>query len=192
MHEHIIHSADECPPPGGYCRTHELNILLLAALYAVSRVLSRSLAFNETLRDVLRVLHDEAGLTRGLISVVNPESGKLSIHTLYNPDGPDLADVQYGPGEGIIGLVLEKQRTIKLERVADEPRFLNRQGVYQPELPFIAVPIKVGGNLQGVLAVQPELPEDRLMPLNKSLISVLRDSFSKSSKVMVSLLPSRA
>jgi Nif-specific regulatory protein len=37
----------------------------LAALYAVSRVLSRSLDFNETLRDVLRVLHDEAGLARG-------------------------------------------------------------------------------------------------------------------------------
>ena len=66
MHEHIIHSADECVPANGYCRTHELNILLLAALYAVSRVLSRSLAFNETLRDVLRVLHDEAGLSRGL------------------------------------------------------------------------------------------------------------------------------
>lgn len=68
MHEHVIHPAEDCPPPGGFCRTHELNILLLAALYAVSRVLSRSLAFNESLRDVLRVLHDEAGLTRGLIS----------------------------------------------------------------------------------------------------------------------------
>ena len=80
MHEHVIHPAEDCPPPGGFCRTHELNILLLAALYAVSRVLSRSLAFNESLRDVLRVLHDEAGLTRGLISVVDPDSGKLSVH----------------------------------------------------------------------------------------------------------------
>ena len=53
MHDHIhIAKADEeCPPPGGYCRTHELNILLLAALYAVSRVLSRSLAIGETLRE---------------------------------------------------------------------------------------------------------------------------------------------
>ena len=130
MHEHIIHSADDCPPPGGYCRTHELNLLLLAALYAVSRVLSRSLDFNESLRDVLRVLHDEAGLTRGLISVVDPDSGKLNIHTIYTPEGPILDDAQYGPGEGIIGLVLEKPRTIKLVRVADEPRFLNRQQVY--------------------------------------------------------------
>ena len=147
MHEHIIKTFDECPPTGGFCRTHELNIQLLAALYAVSRVLSRSLDFNGTLRDVLRVLHDEAGLTRGLISVVDPESGKLNIHTIYSPEGLIPDDNQYGPGEGIIGLVLEKPRTIKLARVADEPRFLNRQQVYQPELPFIAVPIKVGGDL---------------------------------------------
>ena len=162
MHDHhTLHAADECPPPGGYCRTHELNILLLSALYAVSRVLSRSLAFNETLHDLLRVLHDEAGLSRGLIGVVDAASGKLAIHTIYNPDGPSAGNAQYGPGEGIIGLILEKPRTFKLERVADEPRFLNRVGLYEPELPFIAVPIKVGGNLQGVLAVQPEAPEDR-------------------------------
>ena len=151
MREHIIHSADECPPAGGYCRTHELNIQLLAALYAVSRVLSRSLEFNETLRDLLRVLHDEAGLTRGLISVVDPESGKLNIHTIYTPEGTILDDNQYGPGEGIIGMVLERPRTIKLARGADDPNFLNRNGVYQPELPFIAVPIKAGSDLKGVL-----------------------------------------
>ena len=87
MHEHVIHSAD-CPPPGGYCRTHELNIQLLAALYAVSRVLSRSLVFEETLRDVLRVLQDEAGLTAGMIGVVDAQSGNLITHTLHHPSGP--------------------------------------------------------------------------------------------------------
>ena len=116
---HFHASAADCPPTGGYCRTHELNLQLLAALYAVSRALSRSLDFNETLREVLRVLHDEAGLTRGLIGVVDPESGKLNIRTIYSPDQPIVDDSQYGPGEGIIGLILEKPRTIKLVRVAD-------------------------------------------------------------------------
>ncbi len=184
MHEHIIHSADaECPPPGGYCRTHELNIMLLSALYAVSRVLSRSLAFKESLRDVLRVLHDEAGLTRGLISVVDPETGNLNIHTIYNPNGPDSDDAQYGPGEGMIGLVLEKPRTIKLIRVADEPRFLNRQKVYQPELPFIAVPIKVGGNLQGVLAVQPEAEDDGLLEERAQFVEMVANLIGQSLRL---------
>ncbi|WP_265943125.1 nif-specific transcriptional activator NifA [Dechloromonas sp. A34] len=186
MHEHIIHSANadaECPPPGGFCRTHELNILLLSALYAVSQVLSRSLAFKDSLRDVLRVLHDEAGLARGLISVVDPETGNLNIHTIYNPDGPDSDAAQYGPGEGMIGLVLEKPRTIKLVRVADEPRFLNREKVYLPELPFIAVPIKVGGNLQGVLAVQPEAEDDGLLEERAQFVEMVANLIGQSLRL---------
>ena len=185
MADHIhLHNADsECPPPGGYCRTHELNILLLAALYAVSRVLSRSLNFSESLRDVLRVLHDEAGLMRGLLGVVDQASGKLSIHTIYNPDGPDSDDGEYGPGEGMIGQILERPRTIKLARVADEPRFLNRTQLYDPALPFIAVPIKVGSNLQGVLAVQPEHPEDGLLEERAQFVEMVANLIGQSLRL---------
>ncbi len=186
-HIHIAKAGDECPPPGGYCRTHELNIMLLAALYAVSRVLSRSLAISETLRDLLRVLHDEAGLTKGLVAVVDAESGNLNVHTLYNPDGPDSDDTQYGPGEGIIGLILEKPRTIKLARVADEPRFLNRTRVYDPELPFIAVPVKVGGDLKGVLAVQPEGPEDGLLEERAQFVEMVANLIGQSLKLSMDI-----
>jgi len=183
MHEHPLHlvSADECAPANGYCRTHELNILLLSALYAVSRVLSRSLAFNESLRDVLRVLHDEAGLTCGMIAVVDPQSGNLTAHALHHPVG--LSDVKYEPGEGILGLMLEKPRTVMLSRIADEPRFLNRLGIYQQELPFIAVPIKVGGNLQGILAVQPEAPEDGLIEERAQFVEMVANLIGQSLRL---------
>mgnify|MGYP003420889980 CR=1 FL=1 len=89
MHEHVITPLNEdCPPKGGFCRTHELNIQLLAALYAVSRVLSRSLDYNETLRDVLRVLHDEAGMTRGLLSVLDPVFSDPATTEIYTPCDP--------------------------------------------------------------------------------------------------------
>ncbi|MBL8448369.1 MAG: nif-specific transcriptional activator NifA [Dechloromonas sp.] len=188
MDDHIhIHTtppdSTDCPPTGGYCRTHELNIQLLAALYAVSRALSRSLDYNETLQEVMRVLHDEAGLTRGLISVVDPETGKLNVRSIYTPEGPITDDTQYGPGEGIIGQILEKPRTIKLPRVADEPRFLNRQPVYHPELPFIAVPIKVGGSLQGVLAVQPEEPEDGLIEERAQFVEMVANLIGQNLRL---------
>lgn len=188
MHEHVITPLNEdCQPSSGFCRTHELNIQLLAALYAVSRVLSRSLDYNETLRDVLRVLHDEAGMTRGLLSVLDPDSGKLNIHTIYTPEGPVPDDNEYGPGEGVIGLVLEKPRTIKLVRVADESRFLNRSQVYQPELPFIAVPIKVGGELKGVLAVQPEAPEDGLLDERAQFVEMVSNLIGQSLSLSMSV-----
>ena len=180
---HYLQRDDDCPPTGGYCRTHELNLLLLAALYAVSRELSRSLNFPKSLREVLRVLHEEAGLTRGLIGVVNPQTGKITIHTLYNPDGPDINDTQYSPGEGILGLILERPRSVKLTRVADDSRFLNRLRIYDPRLPFIAVPIKVGGNLQGVLAVQPESPEDGLLDERAQFVEMVANLIGQSLRL---------
>jgi len=183
MHEHHIHSvaADTCPPVGGFCRTHELNILNLAALYAVSRVLSRSLAFNESLREVLRVLNDEANLSCGMIGVINQQTGNLTAHAVHHPAG--VSDVHYQPGEGILGLMLEKPRTVMLARVADEPRFLNRLGIYQPELPFIAVPIKVGGSLQGVLAVQPEAPDDGLLEERAQFVEMVANLIGQSLRL---------
>jgi Nif-specific regulatory protein len=184
MHEHTLHAVDTLPATSsssGYCRTHELNILLLAALYAVSRVLSRSLAFDESLRDVLRVLDEEAGLTCGMISVVDPQSGKLSAHVLHHP--ADASDVHYLPGEGILGLMLEKPRTVMLARIADEPLFLNRLDIYSEELPFIAVPIKVGGNLQGILAVQPGAPDDGLLEERAQFVEMVANLIGQSLRL---------
>ena len=180
MSELTLPSADAMPNCG-YCRTHELNIMLLAALYAVSRVLSRSLAFNESLRDVLRILHDEAGLTCGLISVVDQPTGNLTAHVLHHP--AVIGNVQYQPGEGILGLMLEKPRTVMLSRIADEPRFLNRLDIYQQELPFIAAPIRVGGNLQGILAVQPGSPDDGLLEERTQFVEMVANLIGQSLRL---------
>ena len=148
-------------PEDGYCRTHELHLMQFAALYAVSQILSRSLDYRETIANVLRVLADEANLLRGMVSVIEPDSGHLVVSAVHGlEETPDA--VRYQPGEGILGLMLERPRTVILRNIADEPRFLNRLGIYDDTLPFIAVPIKGGSTLYGVLAVQPEGGEELL------------------------------
>ena len=42
-----------------------------------------------------------------------------------------------------------------VSRIADEPRFIGRLGIYDSNLPFIAVPIRLGPRIVGVLAAQP-------------------------------------
>ena len=68
------------------------------------------------------------------------------------------ADVRYKSGEGILGQVLEYGETIVVNRIADEPRFIGRLGIYDSNLPFIAVPIRLGSRIVGVLAAQPNEP----------------------------------
>jgi Nif-specific regulatory protein len=62
--------------------------------------------------------------------------------------------------------ILEKPRTVTLAHVADEPRFLSRLGVYRPDLPFIAVPIKASGSPQGILGKTPRQIAYRIQTLN--------------------------
>ncbi|MBI5110305.1 MAG: nif-specific transcriptional activator NifA [Rhodocyclales bacterium] len=129
-------------------------------LFRVSQVLSRSLDFHHTLREVLRSLEITGHLTRGMVSVVDPGAGDLTVHAVHGLDAEAFEPVRYQPGEGLLGMLLEGKRPVAIARLGDEPRFLNRLGLYDKELPFIAVPIQVGGTLQGVLAVQPDQPDD--------------------------------
>ncbi len=129
-------------------------------LFRVSQVLSRSLDFHQTLREVLRALEITAHLSRGVVSVVDPDTGDLVVHAVHGMEQADYETVRIQPGEGLIGPMLEVGRTVALARAGDEPRFLNLLGIHDKDLPFIAVPIKLGGTLQGVLAVQPDAAED--------------------------------
>jgi len=128
----------------------------LNALYAVSKVLSRSLDLHETLRGVLDTLHLVAGMERGMVSLLEPESGELLLSAVHGVDADvGLDDVRYRHGEGIVGTILEMGKEMVVDTVADEPRFLGKLGLYDPALAFIGVPIEVEEKLVGVLAAQP-------------------------------------
>ena len=63
-----------------------LRRLELEALYGVGEILSRTLDFRHTLREVLRTLDEQAGMSRSLVTVVDPESGDLVVHAVSLDD----------------------------------------------------------------------------------------------------------
>jgi Nif-specific regulatory protein len=143
---------------GGAASARQMDLLetQLSALFEVSSVLSRSLDLHQTLREVLEVLHLRGRLSKGMVSLVDPETGELLVSALHEDGVAALESVRYRPGEGIIGRILERNRPWVISRVADEPRFLDRLGVYDPQLPFIGVPIRIGEEgAVGVFAAQP-------------------------------------
>ena len=137
-------------------RRDDLLEAQLAALFDVSRVLSRSLELRDTLREVLRTLHEHKRMCLGLVSLLDADSGDLLISALHNDDAAPFEKIRYRPGEGVIGYILETNERWILPRLGDEPRFLDRLNMFDPELPFIGVPIRIGeDSVAGVFAVQP-------------------------------------
>ena len=135
----------------------ELDLLRseLETLYQVSRVLSHSLNFKQTLDGVLHALHEGMALDRGMVSLFDVASGELQVSLVYGVSDTVTEEVSYLPGEGVVGSILKSGNSIVVERIMDEPRFLSRLGIYNPQGAFVGVPIRVGKKVVGVLAAQP-------------------------------------
>ncbi|MDR3055943.1 MAG: nif-specific transcriptional activator NifA [Zoogloeaceae bacterium] len=174
------HNPPLCSP--AQCDTHFLRLAQMEALYNVSQVLSRSLDYRETIAEVLRILDEDAGLTRGLVSVVEPD-GSLLVQLVRGADDEQFEAVRYQPGEGIIGYVLEKDRAIISSRVGDDRRFVNKMGIYDPNLPIIALPIKAAGSLKGVFAVQPAIEDDPLLDDRAHFLEMIANLVGQSLRL---------
>ncbi len=141
----------------------ELLKTQLGALFEVSSVLSRSLDLNQTLREVMAVLHRCGRMSNGMVSLVDGDTGELRVSALQGNGAAPFETVSYRSGEGVIGRILELNQSWIVPRLSDEPRFLDRLGIYDRRLPFIGVPIRLGDEgAVGVFAAQPPHVDDFL------------------------------
>ena len=190
-----VDTTDERGPSGeaGAPGLARLRRIELEALYHVGEILSRSLDFRSTSREVLRVLDEQAGMSRSMVTVLDPESGDLVVNAVSVEDDsardrPNAhTSIRYQSGEGLLGLILEEKRTIALPRTGDDPRFLDRLGLYDRRLPFIAAPISLGGNLRGVLAVQPNTPDDGLLEERTRFVEMVANLIGQSVRLSLDI-----
>jgi len=126
----------------------------LDTLFLVSQLLNSTHDLRSKLKGILEILHKRSGLRFGMITLRDVDDDSMSLCEFY---GVDIdRSVRYQPGEGLVGAILDEGSTIVVERIADEPRFLSRLGVYNPDLPFIGSPLAVEqGEVVGILAAQP-------------------------------------
>jgi len=130
----------------------------LDTLYIISQVLNSTHDLHAKLQAVLEILHKRSGMRSGMITLREIESNSMIVSVVHtNGAGKFTEPVRYNPGEGLMGAILDEGSTIVIEKVSEEPRFLGRLGLYDPELPFIGSPIYIEeGDTIGVLAAQPD------------------------------------
>ena len=162
-----------CPKPI-FCSFYRQE---LEILYKVSQLLGKSLDLYETTQQVLKLLHEEGRLHYGMICLTDDVTGELRIIDVHQDHASFADNIRYQPGEGIVGTILSEKKLIVVPRIAQEPRFLDRLGVYDTNRPFIGAPIFVGQDeVAGVLGAQPYIADKflddtaKLMQMIASLI----------------------
>ena len=94
------------------------------------------------------------GFLRGMITVFNRKSGKISIRKSFGLTPEEEARGVYELGEGVTGQVVETGTPVRIPRVSAEPTFLNRTRSRPPtpDLSFVCVPIVFRHEVLGTIS----------------------------------------
>ena len=127
----------------------------LAALHAIAKSLAKPQELHDQLEQVLNILSQRLGMQRGMISLIDRETGEAWLDVAHDVNIQGL-DVMYQPGEGVTGKVAQTGRPMAVASLDQAARFLDRTGarrnLNRSELSFLCVPIIYDTRVVGVLS----------------------------------------
>jgi Nif-specific regulatory protein len=127
----------------------------LAALHAIARILARTGDLKDQLREILQELSNHLGMERGMIALLDRETGEAWLDVAHGVEIEGLS-ISYRPGEGITGQVAQTGRPMAIANLGQETHFLDRTGarrnLNRSELAFLSVPITYRDRVVGILS----------------------------------------
>lgn len=129
----------------------------LKCLYEIAKALGASLDLRDSLRKTLEILANELGMTRGTITILNPNTSEIQIEVAHGLTAEARKRGKYKLGEGITGKVVESGDAVVVPKISEEPLFLNRTrsrgDLSKQDISFICVPVKIAQKTVGALSV---------------------------------------
>src|SRR5512134_2830004 len=133
-------------------------------LFEVSQTLDSSLDLREVLGPVLKIIARHMGMLRGSLTLLNRDTGEISIEAAYGLSPTQKERGRYRVGEGITGKVVQTGEPAVVPRISAEPLFLDRTGARKAQkkgdISFICVPIKLGNEVIGALSIDRVFAEE--------------------------------
>lgn len=148
------------------------------ALYAISRGLAASLDTDQLIQDVLEILQQNFGYYYIQIFLLDPATGDLVFQRGTGEIGTKLSEQGYrlSPGQGISGHVGATASPFVTNHV-DDIAFFHRHPLLPDIQSELAVPIKVEGQVVGVLDIQ-HVPPHHLSEEDLRLMSAVADQLA--------------
>ncbi len=133
-----------------------IEIKELTIVNEVAKVLSKGLDFNEAMTEILKVLYSFWGVELSFIAIYDSNLKALRIVKAFGFSDEEVRRGIFKRGEGITGKAFKTGIPIVVSDILSNPAFLNKTRIRERlrgDETFIAVPIKVGGDTVGVMAV---------------------------------------
>ncbi|MDR0402528.1 MAG: sigma 54-interacting transcriptional regulator [Treponema sp.] len=134
----------------------------LELLFDIARTFDKHVELKAALGPLLSLLELRAGLTWGMVTLLDRSSGLLKIEEAYGLTPEEKARGRYRLGEGLIGRVFESGIPVTVPDLSKEGHFLNRaknrSRADMAGLTFYCVPIRSSGAVIGTLCAERRIP----------------------------------
>ncbi len=130
----------------------------LSAIYEVGKILTSAQNLPRALGTSLRTLQSLLGFDRAAVHLPDAETREIRMEVGSGYAAEERQRARYVWGEGIVGKTMKSGSPVALPDVRQEPSFLDKTRAHGKAPPgplsYIAVPIKVGSEVLGVLTAE--------------------------------------
>ncbi|MDR3248761.1 MAG: sigma 54-interacting transcriptional regulator [Treponema sp.] len=137
----------------------------LELLFDIARTFDKHVELRTALGPLLSLLESRAGLTWGMVTLLDRATGLLKIEEAYGLSPEEKSRGIYRLGEGLVGRVFESGIALTVPDLSRETRFLNRAKNRTREdlegLSYYCVPIRSGGGVIGTLCAERRIRDER-------------------------------
>ncbi|MDR2095130.1 MAG: sigma 54-interacting transcriptional regulator [Treponema sp.] len=167
----------------------------LELLFDIARTFDKHVELRTALGPLLRLLEMRAGLTWGMVTLLDRATGLLKIEEAYGLSAEEKDRGVYRLGEGLVGRVFETGMAVVISDLSKETHFLNRAKNRAREdmvgLSWYCVPIRSGGGVIGTLCAERRIQEEdkqAQMAWDKAFLekvsSIIADSAKLRERIM--------
>jgi Nif-specific regulatory protein len=134
----------------------------LQLLFDIARTFDKHVELRTALGPLLSLLESRAGLTWGMVTLLDRATGLLKIEEAYGLTPEEKNRGIYRLGEGLVGRVFETGIGITAPDLSQDGRFLNRAKNRTREdlrgLSYYCLPIRSNGGVIGTLSAERRIP----------------------------------
>jgi len=159
----------------------------LEALYQISQILATDAQQRAKLAAVLDVLDNDLGMHRGTVSLVSPDAQEVVIEVGHDLPQRQAESVRYDVGEGIVGQVVRTGKPAVVEKISQDPVFLDRlhqrRELTDQELSYICVPIATGTEVIGTLSADRAFDESAPLDEDVRVLSIVASMIANDVQI---------
>lgn len=166
------------------CNDTICRATILSSLSRISKVVVETSSLPETLSILLKIMKEDMGVVRGMVSLVNSRTGKIFIHDSIGLTKEEETRGVYSIGEGITGKVVETGERIIVPVIGNEPNFLNRtKSLSSSEdhaLSFVCIPILRGRKVLGAISVERLCDNHELLAIDVEILGIIASMIAQA------------